>query len=70
MPKPEREAPARHRLPHQEFLRALAGLVVVVDRVVVGAAEAVEAMRDAAERQRGVEDLRAFRLAVRRVSAE
>ena len=55
------EAPRRDRLAHQEFLRALAGLVVIVDRAVRRIAEAVEAVRDAAERERGVEDLGAFR---------
>ena len=61
------EAAVGHRLPHQEFLRALAGVVVEVDRAVGGIAEAVEAMRDVAERQRRVEDLGGFRRSVRAV---
>ena len=61
MPKPEEKRPVRDRLAHQEFLRALAGLVVIVDRAVGGVAEAVEAVRDVAERQRRVEDLRVAR---------
>ena len=45
-----------HRLAHQELLRALAFVVIVVDDAVVGGAEAVEALGDAAERERGEED--------------
>ena len=59
------EAAVGHRLSHQEFLRALAGVVVEVDRAVGGIAEAVEAVRDVAERQRRVEDLGGFRRSVR-----
>ena len=45
MPEPD-------RLAHQELLRALAGLVVVVDDAVVGGLEAIEPLGLAADRQR------------------
>ena len=43
----------RDRLAHQELLRALAGLVVVVDDAVVGGLEAIELLDLAAGGQRG-----------------
>ena len=45
--------PPSTRLAHQELLRALAGLVVVVDDAVVGRLEAVVAPRLAADREGG-----------------
>ena len=44
--------PVGQRLAHQELLRALSGLVVVVDDAVVGGLEAVELLGLAADRQR------------------
>ena len=51
-----------HRLPHQELLRALALVVIEVDDAVVGGAEAVEALADAVERERGEQHLRLGRI--------
>ena len=42
----------RQRLADQELLRALAGLVVIVDDVVVGGLEAIEFLGLAADRER------------------
>src|SRR5207253_7279753 len=47
------------RLAHQELLRALAALVVVVDHAVVARLETVEALGLAADRERGEQDLAA-----------
>ena len=44
--------PTADRLAHQELLRALAGLVVVVDDAVVGRLEAVEFLGLAADGER------------------
>ncbi len=56
-PKPGRHDAVGERLAHQELLRALAGLVVVVDDVVVGRLVAVELPRLAAGRQRREQDV-------------
>ena len=56
--EPGAEHAGGHRLAHQEFLRALALLVIVVDDAVIGRAEAVEALADAVERECGEEHLR------------
>ena len=53
MPKPRAHDAFGDRLAHQELLRALAGLVVVVDQAVVGRLEAVELLGLAADRERG-----------------
>src|SRR5262245_58453657 len=42
-----------HRLADQEFLRALASLVIIVDQPVIRWLEAIEFLRFAAHRQRG-----------------
>ena len=41
-PKPDRMMPVGDGLAHQELLRALAGLVVVVDDAVVGGLKAID----------------------------
>ena len=52
-PKPDVMMPSATRLAHQEFFRALAGLIVVVDDVIVGGLVAIELPCLSAGRQRG-----------------
>ena len=67
MPKPEEKRPVATGFRTRNFWALFSGLVVIIDAAVGGVAEAVEAVRDVAERQRGVEDVGGFRSAVRGV---